>query len=162
MLDLSVFDVEMLAYALQDDTYETSWWVDPATGELIMSVSDEEAEDFDMRGMVFVRPQDSRSAYRDMVIFTATVEDAQLNGRLSRALQGRGAFRRFKDVLYDQDQARQEWFDFRDVRTKGRVFDWLADQELISRRAADVAIDALDEEEPDESQGGLHAVPDPP
>lgn len=43
----------------------------------------------------------SRSAYRDMADSTGTVPDTWLRARLLRALQGRGAFRRFKDAIHD-------------------------------------------------------------
>jgi len=39
--------------------------------------------------------------YRDMERFILTVEDPELRDRLWRAIQGRGAFRYFKDVLLD-------------------------------------------------------------
>jgi hypothetical protein len=43
--------------------------------------------------------ESSREGYRDMEASTETVEDENLKEKLWIALDGRGAFRRFKDVL---------------------------------------------------------------
>lgn len=73
---------------------------------------------------------DSRESYRDMQDFIATVRDPHLQRLLKVAITGRGAFRRFKDVLVDYPRERERWFVFRDERIKQRVLDWLADQDI--------------------------------
>jgi hypothetical protein len=40
--------------------------------------------------------------------------------------QGRGAFRRFKDLLARHPQEEEAWFEFKDARLQKRVADWLA------------------------------------
>jgi len=72
-----------------------------------------------------VPPVDSRQAYRDMEAFIATVPNATLRERLRRAIQGRGAFRQFKNVLNERPQEEQRWFAFRDGRTQQRMLEWL-------------------------------------
>ncbi|AQP44629.1 hypothetical protein RPIT_07225 [Tessaracoccus flavus] len=70
----------------------------------------------------------SRESYRDMERFIDTVDDERLAERLWRAIQGRGAFRRFKDVLYDwpEHQEHQErWYAFNEDRHRGRARAWL-------------------------------------
>lgn len=74
-----------------------------------------------------VEPDDSSEGYRDMEDFIETVSSRQLQERLSRAIQGRGAFRRFQDVI-DGSAERQRWFEFRDARRRQRVVDWLRDE----------------------------------
>jgi hypothetical protein len=78
-------------------------------------------------GVSIVRvPQtESREGYRDMEAFIDTVEDAHLADLLAVAIQGRGAFRRFKDVLLDHESERQRWFAFKDRRAEQRVVEWL-------------------------------------
>lgn len=68
---------------------------------------------------------DSREGYRDMEAFVETVANERLAERLARAIEGRGAFRRFKDVLVDYPVERQRWFAFRDARQRERVLEWL-------------------------------------
>ncbi len=54
-----------------------------------------------------------------------------LQERLQVAIQGRGAFRRFKDVRSSHPQERDRWFRFHDQRLQQRVLDWL-DEEGIA------------------------------
>lgn len=68
----------------------------------------------------------SRDGYHDMQDFLRTRVDGELAERLGRALQGRGAFRRFKDVLADHDRL-HEFHVFSEDRQRGRVRAWLAD-----------------------------------
>jgi Uncharacterised protein family (UPF0158) len=80
---------------------------------------------------------DSREGYRDMEAFIETVINQRLADRLGRAIQGRGAFRAFKDVLLDQAGERERWFAFRDARQRARVLEWLADEEIELERDTD-------------------------
>jgi len=58
--------------------------------------------------------------------------------RLARAIQGRGAFRRFKDELYEEHpDLLPAWYAFRDARARRRAVQWLADNSLIDDEAAD-------------------------
>jgi hypothetical protein len=72
-----------------------------------------------------VPEQDSYESYRDMERFIPTVRDQHLQDRLWRAIQGRGAFRYFKDVLYDYPDERERWFAFSDRRVYERMMAWL-------------------------------------
>ncbi len=69
----------------------------------------------------------SGEPYRDMVEFAGTVEDDNLRELLFVALDGRGAFGRFKRVLGGHPRERERWFEFRDERMYSRVLDWLCD-----------------------------------
>jgi hypothetical protein len=60
-----------------------------------------------------------------MADFAGTVTDPHLTELLDVALTGKGAFRRFKDVLYGYPQERDRWFAFKDERLRKRVDDWL-------------------------------------
>jgi Uncharacterised protein family (UPF0158) len=74
-----------------------------------------------------VWPTGSRRAYDDMVDFAATRPDQRLRERLDRALDGRGAFRRFKDVVFAWPGDREDWLVFAEDRRRGRAREWLAD-----------------------------------
>jgi len=60
--------------------------------------------------------------------FIDTVPEQRLQNRLWGAIRGRGAFRRFKDVLLDHAEERERWFQFRDGRLRERVMRWLRDE----------------------------------
>jgi hypothetical protein len=71
---------------------------------------------------------DSHEAYRDMESFILTVQDESLQNRLWQAIEGRGAFRRFKDVLAGHYREEKRWYAFQDTQVKGRILDWLASE----------------------------------
>jgi hypothetical protein len=58
--------------------------------------------------------------------FIATLEDANRAERLGIAIEGRGAFRRFKDVLSRWPGEMDRWLAFSDERKRGRAREWLA------------------------------------
>ena len=67
-----------------------------------------------------------------MADFAETITDERVARRLFRAIQGKGAFRRFKDELHDEyPDLLPAWYAFRDIR-KRRAVQWLADNSLIN------------------------------
>jgi Uncharacterised protein family (UPF0158) len=79
-------------------------------------------------GYISIPSQDSRTGYQDMEAFIETVTDEHLQEKLAIAIEGKGAFRRFKDVLERYPQERERWFIFRDQRQRQRIAEWLEDQ----------------------------------
>ena len=73
---------------------------------------------------------DSHDGYNDMVGFTATVKDEHLQNLLSVALNGKGAFRRFKDVLYKYPEEQERWFKHSREQTEQRVREWLESEDI--------------------------------
>jgi hypothetical protein len=74
---------------------------------------------------IAVPGSDTHEDYRDMERFIDTVRDPRLHNRLSYAIQGRGAFRRFKDTLLDHPAERERWFAFSTARERERILEWL-------------------------------------
>ena len=70
----------------------------------------------------------SRAAYRDIEMFVDSLDDVRVVDRLARSIQGRGAFRRFKDVLAGSPELLGRWYGFSDDRRRGRARAWLAAQ----------------------------------
>jgi hypothetical protein len=166
-------DLDDLDLAFDNASWETSYYLDLETGQVIM-VTDEisrelEAidEELDREGdkqpagyagelerrdlpqwmreaveqaaeveagystrYIAVPRAESRDGYQDMEDFIPTVRDQRLQDRLWRAIRGRGAFRRFKDVLADHPPEQEIWFAFRDARLRQRVLDWLAEEDI--------------------------------
>lgn len=71
---------------------------------------------------------ESREGYWDMELFIDTIKDDHVQQLLSVAIDGRGAFRRFKNVLYDHPEERERWFAFKKDRMRQRVLEWLDDE----------------------------------
>jgi hypothetical protein len=99
-----------------------SVWLHRTTGEIVALVDDMVADDIDESradrervdasdAFVRVPTQDSRMAFRVMEQFCASVTDAMVRVRLEDALSGKGAFRRFKDMVHQRGIA-QDWYRF--------------------------------------------------
>lgn len=68
----------------------------------------------------------SRDGWEDMQAFALRQRDHALRDRLIRAIEGAGAFRRFRDLVHDEGLAEQ-WQIYSDDRQWGRARDALAD-----------------------------------
>jgi predicted nucleotidyltransferase len=143
MLDPDDVDLDELAEALEDHSadisYGHSWWLDPSTGEVKLYSADadeETADDLDDAGLIFIEPMPSSVGYSDMEDFIELVPDRRPRDLLERAIEGRGAFRRFKDTLFEFPELREEWFAFRDARARRRATEWLTHHGLISAQRA--------------------------
>jgi hypothetical protein len=77
---------------------------------------------------LYLRSEGSRDAYVELVEFENSVEDQRLAQLLDVALDGAGAFRRFKSVLEDWSAEREGYYRFSDERRRGRARAWLAEQ----------------------------------
>ena len=80
---------------------------------------------------VAIPRDDAHDAYRAMEDFILTVANRRLQERLSDAIDGRGAFGRFKRVLSDHDEERERWFAFRDARLRERAVAWLESEGVV-------------------------------
>ena len=67
-------------------------------------------------------------AYRAMTDFAETVRNAHLRELLDVALRGKGAFRRFKDVLLNYPAERERWFEFESQRQRETIEAWTREQ----------------------------------
>jgi len=72
-----------------------------------------------------IDPVSSREQYRWMERFIPMVENAELSEKLTQAIDGKGAFRRFKDVLMAYGPERERWFSFRSERLRIFMEAWL-------------------------------------
>jgi hypothetical protein len=72
-----------------------------------------------------VDPASSREQYRWMERFVASVADQALRERLLVAIDGKGAFRRFKDVLLAFPAERERWFTYRSDLLHFHIQTWI-------------------------------------
>jgi hypothetical protein len=144
VLDLDSLDLDEIATALADQTdYEHRWLINPQTGEIVFWASDtgidgQNPVDLDELDLVCITPLPSYVWYQDMADFTEGVSDDRAGRRLARAIDGRGAFRRFKVELQEEyPDLLPAWYAFRDTRAQRRAVEWLVDNSLIDDEAAD-------------------------
>lgn len=135
MLDLDRIDLRSLADALEDHSGKTVWGLDPRTGA-VEPFPDGGPPD----GWVLIEPLPSRASYEDMEDFIARVREARAREALQRAIAGRGAFRRFKDTLFEFLELREAWFSFHDTRMRRHAIRWLRDEGLIEDGAGELAL----------------------
>jgi Uncharacterised protein family (UPF0158) len=143
VLDLGGIDVDDIATALADQTdYEHRWLIDPRTGQVAFWTSDtgidgQNPVEIDELDLILIDPLPPSVWFQDMADFADGISDAVARRKLSQALEGRGAFRRFKNQLYEHHpDLISPWHSLRDVRAQRRAVEWLLDQGLIDDSAA--------------------------
>jgi hypothetical protein len=147
-------DWEALEDAFENNAPEVHSYLQLRTGEVLRvvdGIADPEmhsriASDSDY---LRVEPVSSREQYRWMERFIPLVEDTDLRQKLVSAIDGKGAFRRFKDVLMGHVQERERWFAFRSERLRVFMEAWLSAHSLqpVAR-----PVTVAEEPEPQESQ----------
>jgi Uncharacterised protein family (UPF0158) len=148
MLELSSIDLEEIASALSDQNdYEHHWLINPDTGEIAVWTADTGIDgqtpiELDELDLVVIDPLPSWVWYQDMADFADGITDERAGRRLAGAIQGKGAFRRFKDELHEEcPDLLPVWYAFRAARARRRAVQWLADNSLIGDDAADRFLD---------------------
>ena len=143
MLELNGLDLEEIALALADQGgYEHRWLINPQTGEVVFWTADTGIDgqppvDLDELDLVGIDPLPSWIWYQDMADFAEALTDERAGRRLAQAIQGQGAFRRFKDQLHEEQPGLlPAWYAFLDARATRRAVQWLTDNSLIDDEAA--------------------------
>jgi hypothetical protein len=72
-----------------------------------------------------IEPWESSEEYDLMESFALATTTPALQDQLLIAIRGRGAFRRFKDVLEGWPKAREAWFSYRDYSHRDEIRAWL-------------------------------------
>ncbi|MEU6373323.1 hypothetical protein [Streptomyces sp. NPDC046909] len=127
-------DLEMLALLLEGDPAESGGRLDLSTGDCWpmftegLDAGAEVEEVDDPERWLHVPALGSRAGYQDMELFIEGLDDAALADRLRIAGGGRGAFRRFKDVLARDERAWRRYHRLSDERQRGRARAWLAEE----------------------------------
>ncbi|MBK7580216.1 MAG: hypothetical protein IPI67_08440 [Myxococcales bacterium] len=155
MRDVPV-DWEALEDAFENNAPEVHSYLHLTTGEVLRvvdGIADPEMHSRIASDGTYLRvePVSSREQYRWMERFIPMVDENELRDRLTSAIDGKGAFRRFKDVLMAHAPERERWFAFRSERLRVFMEAWLAAHMLspIARPTAPVvAPDAAQDSAP--------------
>jgi hypothetical protein len=128
--------LDELYSAMENSSYQVEYYLDLETGKILfVSQGMDDAITGKLKNQIEevlgryepIPKMESYEGYRDMQAFIATVEDEHLSELLEVAINGKGAFRRFKDVLLNYPEERERWFQFKDDRMKERALEWLDD-----------------------------------
>ena len=127
-------DLDELYDAMENSSYEVEYYLDLETGKILfVSECMDDVETVKMKNQIEevlgryepIPKMESFEGYRDMQAFIATIENEHLAELLEVAIIGKGAFRRFKDVLLNYPKERERWFEFKDDRMEERALEWL-------------------------------------
>jgi hypothetical protein len=124
-------DWEALEDAFENNAPEVHSYLHLTTGEVLRVVDGIADPEMHARiasdtSYLRVDPVSSREQYRWMERFIPMVDDPDLRDQLTQAIDGKGAFRRFKDVLMSHGPERERWFAFRSERLRVFMEAWLA------------------------------------
>ena len=130
-------DLEELSWVLEGDGEGR---LDLVTGEVWPESAIEYAEEtgeqlpdaHDEGRWLWIYPEGSAEGYRDMEAFIARVSDNQRAELFSVAISGKGAFRRFRDVLERWPDEEGRWYSFSEERRRARARSWLRSVEVLS------------------------------
>jgi len=131
-------ELDMLETAMEDSDLSNRYYLNLVSGKVVFFSDDLGLSEEDERLSEEIDESDdyiavdripSHVAYQWMVDFVEEMvapTDENAADKLSIALEGKGAFRRFKDTLYRVDEKwQQSWYQFRDKQLKDAVEEWL-------------------------------------
>ncbi len=128
-------DWEALEDAFENNAPEVHSYLQLGTGEVLRVVDGIADPEMHTRissdsNYMRVEPVSSREQYRWMERFIQMLEESELKDKLTAAIDGKGAFRRFKDVLMTHGPERERWFAFRSERLRVFMEAWLGTHAL--------------------------------
>jgi hypothetical protein len=123
-------DWEALEDAFENNAPEVHSYLHLQTGEVLRIVDGVADPQMHARiaadaNYLRIDPVSSREQYRWMERYIPMVEDVELRAKLAVSIDGKGAFRRFKDVLMSYATERERWFAFRSERLRIFMEAWL-------------------------------------
>jgi hypothetical protein len=73
----------------------------------------------------------SHEGYEEMEEFIGTVKEKRLHQALLDAIEGKGAFRRFREVLVSYPVEEERWLSERDARVREELTAWLEKNDIL-------------------------------
>lgn len=125
-------DLEEICAAFEDSSIKHRYYLDLESGETLFisdfTETEEKIDEWFGEGCIPIPKISLDEGYEDMEDFIETVEDENLKEKLRTAIDGKGAFRRFKNVLLKYPEEKERWFKFQNSRVIERVKEWLEDE----------------------------------
>lgn len=128
-------DWEALEDAFENNAPEVHSYLHLTTGEVLRVVDGVADPQMHARisadtNYLRIDPVSSREQYRWMERFVGSVADEPLRERLVISIDGKGAFRRFKDVLLTYPAERERWFSYRADLLHWHIQTWLEQHDI--------------------------------
>lgn len=130
-------DWSALELAVERNSPDTDSYLDLTSGQIVtITIGDPEATGTreqvadNISNFLRIEPASSREQYRWMEKFVGSVADEPLRERLVMSIDGKGAFRRFKDVLLGYPKERERWFAYRAELLHWHIQNWLESHDI--------------------------------
>ena len=135
--------LDEISMAMNNASYEMEWYLDIEGGTVILISEvylDEEQEkllekieaDANGKRYKYIEKKPSGEGWQQMENFIHSLDDIDETTRRSlfRAIEGRGAFRRFKDIIYEFG-IQDKWYEYHGREERKEVLNWLFSLGLI-------------------------------
>ena len=116
----------------------TDCYYNPETDEIFLSnigevenLSEDELDEIFEKSII-LPTQYEINEYQIMVDFIEKIDNLEVKNNLQRLIQGKGAFRRFKDYCLEMNII-QDWYDFKEQKYREIAINWCEQNELKYR-----------------------------
>ncbi len=113
----------------------TDCYYNPETDEIFLSnigevenLSEDELDEIFEKSII-LPTQYEINEYQIMVDFIEKIDNLEVKNNLQRLIQGKGAFRRFKDYCLEMNII-QDWYDFKEQKYREIAINWCEQNEL--------------------------------
>lgn len=154
-ITLTEYFLNEIEMAFNDNSFMAEWYIDLKENDVVFIPDDiiEELEavkelieeDVDQERFIPVPHRTSREGYAQMQRFIHDLNNSHKQDVLYTAIDGRGAFRRFKDALYRVD-LHEEWYEFSNRENRKEVLDWLLVEGFIDEDGVRLGLDLYEKE----------------
>ncbi len=118
---------------MEDQTDEAGFYLDKTTGEVIWAVNEDgedETEKYEDDDNYIPLPDKfDIHEYKIMEAFCLSREDETIRDKLLNAIRGKGAFRYFKDLIFEVD-VREDWYKVKQEAFKKIAIEWCDDNNI--------------------------------
>ena len=128
--------------ALENNSPDLHSFLNKYTGDVIRifnngTITERRLQDVEADpAYLYVEPISSREQYKWMEEFIEEIDDGPLKDKLLIAVDGKGAFRRFKDVLADDQDYREKWYSKRSSKLSIHINEWLKTKNIKASNPA--------------------------
>ena len=122
--------VDAIAYALEDHSYNFSWYFDFDEQDTVSLIEETGCCPEEGHRLLRIEPMESWESFRIMEDFVETITDEVVQNKLWSALRQRHPFSAFKRML-DYIEQSETWFAFRDERMHRMVERWMEDEGVV-------------------------------
>ncbi len=145
-------NLEEICDAFEDSSVDRRYYLDLKSGEVFSVTKDKEESEEQIdewfAGCCRAIPKISPSeGYVNMEKFLESVDDEALKKKLRIAIDSRGAFKRFKNVLLKYPEERERWLKFQNDMVIERVKKWLEDKGIEIVKAKPIEIRVISPQE---------------